>query len=186
MTAALTTREEQAARLDAADPWPAPRAVPAPRRRRLSRRQLLGPLPAAVPAALTDAVTRQWGTDLIRSWNDNGWWEAPLRIGDAIGRLIGAAPGQTVAGDSTSVQLFTALSAAAALRPDRTLLVTDPGHFPTDRHLAQAVAERRDLEVRLVPPADLAPFLAAQGARSPRSATRPSTSARESCTTCAR
>ncbi|MFH9469188.1 kynureninase [Streptomyces clavifer] len=166
MTTALTTREEQAARLDAADPLA-----------RLRERFLLpgdvvyldgnslGPLPAAVPAALADVVTRQWGTDLIRSWNDNGWWEAPLRIGDAIGSLIGAAPGQTVAGDSTSVQLFTALSAAAALRPDRTLLVTDPGHFPTDRYLAQAVAERRALEVRRVPPADLAPFLAAEGAR---------------------
>lgn len=166
MTTALTTREEQAARLDAADSL-------APLRERFLLPgdvvyldgNSLGPLPAAVPAALADVVSRQWGTDLIRSWNDNGWWEAPLRIGDAIGSLIGAAPGQTVAGDSTSVQLFTALSAAAALRPDRTLLVTDPGHFPTDRYLAQAVAERRALEVRRVPPADLAPFLAAEGAR---------------------
>ncbi|MFF9624823.1 kynureninase [Streptomyces griseosporeus] len=125
----------------------------------------LGPLPAAVPAALDDAVRRQWGTGLIGSWNDNGWWEAPLRVGDTIGALIGAAPGQTVAGDSTSVQLFTALDAAAALRPDRPLLVTDPGHFPTDRYLADAVAGRRDLEVRRVPPADLPRFLAAEGHR---------------------
>ncbi|MFF9278971.1 kynureninase [Streptomyces griseosporeus] len=125
----------------------------------------LGPLPAAVPAALDDVVRRQWGTGLIGSWNDNGWWEAPLRIGDSIGALIGAAPGQTVAGDSTSVQLFTALDAAAALRPDRPLLVTDPGHFPTDRYLADAVAGRRDLEVRRVPPTDLPRFLAAEGHR---------------------
>ncbi|MEU9354584.1 aminotransferase class V-fold PLP-dependent enzyme [Streptomyces griseoloalbus] len=125
----------------------------------------LGPLPAAVPPALADAVTRQWGTDLIASWNGNGWWEAPLRVGDAIGALIGAAPGQTVAGDSTSVQLFTALSAAAALRPDRSLLVTDPGHFPTDRYLADAVARHRGLTVRRVPPARLPRFLAAEGDR---------------------
>ncbi|GHA69257.1 kynureninase [Streptomyces tauricus] len=125
----------------------------------------LGPLPAAVPPVLSDAVTRQWGTDLIGSWNANGWWQAPLRVGDAIGALIGAAPGQTVAGDSTSVQLFTALDAAVALRPGRPLLVTDPGHFPTDRYLADAVARRRDLEVRQVPPAALADFLAAEGHR---------------------
>ncbi|MEU0009087.1 kynureninase [Streptomyces sp. NPDC006314] len=125
----------------------------------------LGPLPAAVPPFLTDAVTRQWGTDLIRSWNGNGWWDAPLRVGDTIGRLIGAAPGQTVAGDSTSVQLFTALSAAIALRPDRPLLVTDPGHFPTDRYLAEAVARRQGLHVRRVPPAGLASFLAAHSER---------------------
>ncbi|MFC9286546.1 kynureninase [Streptomyces sp. NPDC057052] len=125
----------------------------------------LGPLPAAVPPVLSDVVTRQWGTDLIGSWNANGWWEAPLRVGDAVGALIGAAPGQTVAGDSTSVQLFTALEAAATLRPDRPLLVTDPGHFPTDRYLADAVARRRNLEVRRVPPADLPEFLETDGAR---------------------
>ncbi|KUN00180.1 kynureninase [Streptomyces yokosukanensis] len=124
----------------------------------------LGPLPAAVPPAVTDVVTRQWGTDLIGSWNDNGWWDAPLRIGDTIGRLVGAAPGQTVAGDSTSVHLFTALTAAAALRPDRRFLVTDPGHFPTDRYLAEAVARRQDrLEVRRIAPPDLDAFLAEEG-----------------------
>ncbi|MEU5506916.1 kynureninase [Streptomyces fungicidicus] len=125
----------------------------------------LGPLPAAVPAALDDVVRRQWATGLIGSWNAAGWWEAPLRVGDTVGRLIGAAPGQTIAGDSTSVQLFTALDAAAALRPDRPLLVTDPGHFPTDRYLADAVARRRDLAVRHVRPGDLPDFLAAEGDR---------------------
>ncbi|MEU0227196.1 aminotransferase class V-fold PLP-dependent enzyme [Streptomyces sp. NPDC006284] len=125
----------------------------------------LGPLPAAVPAALDDVVGRQWGTGLIGSWNAAGWWEAPLRVGDTVGALIGAAPGQTVVGDSTSVQLFTALDAAAELRPDRPLLVTDPRHFPTDRYLADAVARRRGLEVRRVPPAALPRFLAAEGHR---------------------
>ncbi|MHC3473134.1 kynureninase [Streptomyces sp. 7R007] len=125
----------------------------------------LGPLPAAVPPVLTDVVTRQWGTDLIGSWNDNGWWEAPLRVGDAVGALIGAAPGQTVAGDSTSVQLYTALDAAVSLRPDRDLLVTDPGHFPTDRYVAAAVAERRGLDLRRVSPSELPRLLRAEGDR---------------------
>ncbi|MFC4036203.1 kynureninase [Streptomyces polygonati] len=125
----------------------------------------LGPLPAAVPSALHDLVHRQWGTDLIRSWNSNGWWEAPTRIGDRVGRLIGAAPGQTVAGDSTSVQLYNALSAAAALRPDRPYLVTDPGDFPTDRYLTDAVATQLGLEARRVSPADLEDFLEKEGDR---------------------
>ncbi|MCX5214387.1 kynureninase [Kitasatospora sp. NBC_00240] len=125
----------------------------------------LGALPAAVPAAVADAVHRQWGTDLIRSWNDNAWWQAPLRVGDAIGRLIGAAPGQTVAGDSTSVHLFNALTAATRLRPDRTLLVTDPVHFPTDQYIADSVARLTGLTVHRIPVGELPGFLAAHGDR---------------------
>ncbi|MFI9542720.1 hypothetical protein ACIHAR_01845 [Streptomyces sp. NPDC052016] len=108
-----------------------------------------------------------------------------MRVGNAIGALIGAAPGQTVAGDSTSVQLFTVLDAAAALRPDRPLLVTDPGHFPAGRYLADAVARRRGLRVRRVPPADRASS-PPRATGSPSSATRPSTSAPASWTTCGR
>ncbi|WP_184945539.1 kynureninase [Kitasatospora kifunensis] len=125
----------------------------------------LGALPAAVPAALQDVVQRQWGTDLIRSWNTNDWWQAPLRVGDALGRLIGAAPGRTVAGDSTSVQLHNALTAAARLRPDRRLLVTDPAHFPTDLYAADSVARLHGLEVRLVPARALPAFLDEHGER---------------------
>ncbi|CAM5248242.1 kynureninase [Streptomyces californicus] len=105
---------------------------------------------------------RQWGTDLIRSWNANGWWEAPVRTGDAIGRLVGAAPGQTVAGDSTSVQLFNTLLAAARLRPGRRLLLTDPDHFPTDQYIADSVGRLLGLDVRRVPARDAAAVLAAE------------------------
>ncbi|MGW8063929.1 kynureninase [Streptomyces ziwulingensis] len=169
MTTALSAPaalRERAARLDAEDPLAALRArfLLPPGVVHLDGNSL-GPLPAAVPAALDDVVRRQWGTGLIGSWNAEGWWDAPLRVGDTVGALIGAAPGQTVAGDSTSVQVFTALDAAAALRPDRPLLVTDPGHFPTDRFLADAVASRRNAEVRRVPPEDLPRFLAAEGHR---------------------
>ncbi|MEU8763576.1 kynureninase [Streptomyces sp. NPDC048659] len=124
----------------------------------------LGVLPAAVPAAVEDAVHRQWGTDLIRSWNANGWWEAPTRTGDAIGRLVGAAPGQVVAGDSTSVQLFNTLLAAARLRPGRRVLLTDPDHFPTDQYIADSVGRLLGLDVRRVPAREAAAVLAAEGA----------------------
>ena len=158
---------ERAAALDAADPLA-----------RLRDRFLLpaglvyldgnslGALPAAVPPAVEDAVRRQWGASLIRSWNEHAWWEAPLRVGDAIGRLIGAAPGQTVVGgDSTSIQIFNALTAAARLRPAGRCWSTDPDHFPTDRYIAAAVARMLGLEVREVTPGALPGFLAAEGER---------------------
>ena len=124
----------------------------------------LGALPAAVPAALRDAVERQWGQGLISSWfGEEGWWTAPLRVGDRIGALLGAAPGQVVAGDSTSVQLFNTLMAAARLRPGRRLLLTDPGHFPTDAYMADSVAGLLGLEVRRVEAARLQEELAERG-----------------------
>lgn len=123
----------------------------------------LGVLPAAVPAAVDDAVRRQWGSGLISSWFEEGWWEAPLRIGERIGGLLGAAPGQVVAGDSTSVQLFNTLMAAARLRPGRRVLLTDPGHFPTDAYLTDSVAELLGLEVRRVPASDVPATLAEIG-----------------------
>lgn len=81
----------------------------------------LGALPAAVPDAMRDAVQRQWGEGLIGSWfgEQSQWWELPHRLGDKVGALIGAAPGQTVVGDSTSVQIFNTLVAAARLRRTR-------------------------------------------------------------------
>src|ERR1700742_3262160 len=109
----------------------------------------LGALPAVVPGRIQDAVTRQWGRDLVRGWNDDGWWAAPERIGDRIGVLIGAAPGQTVAGDSTSVQLFNALTAAARMRDG--VIVTDAGQFPTDGYVADSVGRLLAREVVRTP-----------------------------------
>ena len=123
----------------------------------------LGALPATVAASLADVVQRQWGTDLIASWDANGWWGASERVGDRIGALIGAGAGQVVVADSTSVNLFKAFVGAARLRPGRPMVVTDPASFPTDLYLLDSVASLLDLEVVLARPAEVEAVLAARG-----------------------
>jgi kynureninase len=125
----------------------------------------LGALPVGVPEAVARTVAEQWGQDLIKGWTQDGWWDAPLRVGDRIGRLLGAAPGQTVAGDSTSVQLFNALTAAARSRSDRQLLLVDASGFPTDRYLAASVARLLGLEVYEAPVSGFAETIAVHGHR---------------------
>jgi kynureninase len=119
----------------------------------------LGAMPAVVPDALIDAAVRQWAGDLITSWNDNGWWELPGIVGEQVARLIGAAPGQVVCGDSTSVQLFQALVAAARLKPGRSRLLTDGANFPTDQYIADSVGRMLGLDVVRLHPSELARHL---------------------------
>ncbi|MGE0744910.1 MAG: kynureninase [Rhodospirillales bacterium] len=101
----------------------------------------LGALPRATAGRLDELVRREWGGDLIRSWNVHGWIDAPARVGDKIARLIGAAPGEVVAADSTSVNLFKLLAAALRLRPDRAAVLTEDGNFPTDVYVAQGLLD---------------------------------------------
>lgn len=124
----------------------------------------LGALPRAVRPALDDAVTRQWGTDLIGSWESNGWWDLPLALGDRVGALVGAAPGQVVVTDSTTVDWFTACSAALDLRPGRRVVLTDAASFPTDRYVLDSIAARRGLELLAVPVGGMPEVLARRGA----------------------
>ncbi|MFC7492248.1 MULTISPECIES: kynureninase [unclassified Knoellia] len=114
----------------------------------------LGAMSVAARDAATDAVTRQWGQQLIRAWNDSAWWTAPERVGDRIGELVGAPSGTVVVGDSTTVSLFKALHAAARMRPDRTVVLTDPDSFPTDVHVTRGVCDQLGLSLELVPPGD--------------------------------
>lgn len=98
----------------------------------------LGPLPRTTAGLLADASTRQWGDRLIRSWNE-GWIEAPQRIGAKIAPIIGAAPNEVIVGDSTSVNLFKLLVAALRINPKRRTIVSEEGNFPTDLHIAEGV-----------------------------------------------
>ena len=98
----------------------------------------LGRLTHASLDRLQQVVEQEWGRDLIRGWNEN-WWEAPVRIGEKIARLVGAAPGQMVACDTVSVNLFKLASAALALRPGRTHIVTDTLNFPSDLYILQGL-----------------------------------------------
>ncbi len=113
----------------------------------------LGVLPRATAARVQQVVQQEWGTGLIGSWNSAGWMELAPRIGDKIARLVGAGPGELVATDSTSVNLFKVLSAALNIAradaPTRKRIVSERSNFPTDLYIAEALAKERGLELVL-------------------------------------
>ncbi len=119
----------------------------------------LGVLPNTAAARVANAVTQEWGQGLIRSWNSAGWFDMPQRLGNKIAPLIGAAPGEVVATDSTSVNLFkvlsTALSIAAIDTPERQVLVSERSNFPTDLYIAEALCKERGLTLLLVDAQDI-------------------------------
>ena len=115
----------------------------------------LGALPKAVPARLAQAVTQEWGVGLIRSWNDAHWYPAPQRVGARIAPLIGAAAGEVIACDSTSVNLFKVLVAGLRLRPGRDRIVGELGNFPTDGYVASGVAELMHADYLAVDPSEV-------------------------------
>jgi kynureninase len=109
----------------------------------------LGRLTGRVRRRLHEVIDEEWGTGLVRSWDR--WIELPVTVGDALGRhLLGAAAGQVVVGDSTTVNLYKAASAAIAARPEATAVVTDDDNFPTDRYVLEGLAARHGLEYREV------------------------------------
>jgi len=125
----------------------------------------LGVLPRATAARVADVVQREWGQQLIESWNTAHWIELPARVGDKIARLVGAAPGELVCADSTSVNLFKVLSAALTIAredaPAKRTIVSERGNFPTDLYIAEALARERGFELVLVDaPSEIEPRLA--------------------------
>ena len=121
----------------------------------------LGALPRTVKARLDDVVTSQWGEGLIRSWNTHDWIDLPGRVGDRIAGLIGAYPGTVTVADSTSINLFKALSAAIHLGGERQVILGQRGDFPTDGYIATGLAGLlgRGHRLRLVDPDEIASAL---------------------------
>jgi kynureninase len=108
----------------------------------------LGPLPRAAVERVGSVVSEEWGEELIRSWNSRDWIGAPQRLGARIAPLIGARPNEVIVTDSTSVNLFKLLVAAAALS-DRPVLLSESGNFHTDLHIASGVAELTGLRLEI-------------------------------------
>ena len=117
----------------------------------------LGPLPKGVPEKVQDMLTAQWGEQLIKGWNACGWMEQPSRVGNMVGRLIGAPAGSVVIGDTLSIKVFQALAAGLAMRPDRRVILSDNGNFPSDLYMAQGLVRLKDagFELRVVAPEEV-------------------------------
>ena len=119
----------------------------------------LGVLPQAAAARVADVVTREWGTDLIQSWNTNRWFDLPQRLGNQLAPLIGAGQNEVVCTDSTSINLYKVLSAALNIAredsPARKRIVSERSNFPTDLYIAEGLCKERGLELVLVEPEDI-------------------------------
>ncbi|MBB5721232.1 kynureninase [Loktanella ponticola] len=117
----------------------------------------LGPLPKAVNARLSKMVTDEWGEHLIKGWNLDDWMGQPMRVGNMVGRLIGAPEGSITMGDTLSVKVYQALSAALEMRSDRKVILSDSGNFPSDLYMAQGLIAHlgKGHELRIVEPEDV-------------------------------
>lgn len=147
----MTVTREEAEALDAADPLAGCRdsvVIDDPGLIYLDGNSL-GRLPASAEAAVSDVVRGQWGRGLVRSWQQ--WIDRPRQVGDLLAQhLLEAEPGEVLVADSTTVNLFKLLSAAIDEHPDRRVIVTERGNFPTDGYVVQGLAAQRGLDVRLV------------------------------------
>jgi len=116
----------------------------------------MGRLPKAAVTRLHEMAEHEWGTILVRGWTESGWMVSPLRVGDRIGELIGASPGEVLVADTTSVGLFRLMTAVLRARPHRRVIITERSNFPTDLYIAGGVADLVGGEVRMVERASLA------------------------------
>jgi kynureninase len=117
----------------------------------------LGPLPKGAAERISTVITEEWGVELIRAWNTADWMSLPQRVGDRIAELIGAPAGSVATGDTLSIKLYQALAAALKMKPDRKVILTDNGNFPTDLYIAQGLIDTIDkgYEVRRPAPEDV-------------------------------
>ncbi len=117
----------------------------------------LGPLPCGVSDAVKACVEDQWKNQLIKGWNDCGWMEQPERVGNLIAPLIGAQSNSVVCGDTLSLKVFQALSAALQMNPERKIILSDTGNFPTDLYMAEGLIKLKaaGIELKLVEPGQI-------------------------------
>lgn len=115
----------------------------------------LGPMPASATGRVARMMADEWSQMLITGWNKAGWYVQPRKVGDRIARLIGAGAGEVVMGDTLSIKVFQALSAALALRPDRRVILSDSGNFPSDLYVAQGLARAMGATLRVVAPEEV-------------------------------
>ncbi len=117
----------------------------------------LGPLPKSAAARVQQTMESEWGAQLIKAWNAAGWMEQPDHLGNRIAPIIGAPQDTVTTGDTLSIKVFQALSSAISLRPDRKIIVSDSGNFPTDLYMAKGLINLIDsgYELRIVEPADV-------------------------------
>ena len=113
----------------------------------------LGPMPKSAPAAMNAFLNDEWATELIKGWNTKGWFDQTNTLGDRIAKLIGAANGTTVVGDTLSIKVFQAVSAGLAMVPDRRVILSDSGNFPTDLYMVEGLMKLKDAGYELRTPA---------------------------------
>src|SRR5207247_8051302 len=117
----------------------------------------LGALPVAAADRVGRMISEEWGKHLIKGWNVAGWMTQPRRVGDRIGRLIGAADGTVVIGDTLSIKVYQALASALELNPARRVILSDSGNFPSDLYIADGLLTSlaRDHALRIVDPEEV-------------------------------
>ncbi|RFP89784.1 kynureninase [Rhodobacteraceae bacterium 63075] len=117
----------------------------------------LGPLPKAAPAKMQAVMQDEWGEMLITGWNKAGWMAQPTRVGDRIARLIGAEEGHVVMGDTLSIKVYQALASALEMRPERKVILSDSGNFPSDLYMAEGLIKSlgQGHELRVVAPEEV-------------------------------
>ena len=113
----------------------------------------LGVLPKGAAERATQVIQNEWGEQLIRAWNSAGWMDLPRVVGDRIASLIGAPEGSVATGDTLSIKVYQALDAALKMRPDRRVILSDSGNFPTDLYMAQGLIGTKDKGYELRTPA---------------------------------
>lgn len=117
----------------------------------------LGPLPKGVAEAVSAMVTDEWGAHLIKGWNVDDWMGQPMRVGNMVGRLVGAPEGAITMGDTLSIKVFQALASSLKLRPERKVILSDSGNFPSDLYMAEGLIKHLDqgYELRVVAPEEV-------------------------------